>query len=75
MKLAGFTVGAREPLFLIAGPCVIESEALVLSMAERLKSIAAKLALAVGDMVTARASPRPVTRLTCERDGGRCGRP
>ena len=45
MKLAGFTVGAREPLFLIAGPCVIESEALVLSTAERLKAIAAKLAI------------------------------
>jgi len=45
MKLAGFPVGAREPLFLIAGPCVIESEALVLSTAERLKAIAAKLAI------------------------------
>jgi 2-dehydro-3-deoxyphosphooctonate aldolase (KDO 8-P synthase) len=45
MKLAGFAVGAREPLFLIAGPCVIESEALVLSTAERLKAIAAKLAM------------------------------
>jgi 2-dehydro-3-deoxyphosphooctonate aldolase (KDO 8-P synthase) len=45
MNLAGFTVGAREPLFLIAGPCVIESEALVLSTAERLKVIAAKLAI------------------------------
>ena len=45
MKLAGFSVGAREPLFLIAGPCVIESEALVLSTAERLKAIAAKLAI------------------------------
>ena len=45
MKLAGFTVGAREPLFLIAGPCVIESEALVLSTAERLKAIAARLAM------------------------------
>ena len=45
MNLAGFTVGAREPLFLIAGPCVIESEALVLSTAERLKTIAARLAI------------------------------
>jgi len=45
MNLAGFAVGAREPLFLIAGPCVIESEALVLSTAERLKAIAAKLAM------------------------------
>jgi 2-dehydro-3-deoxyphosphooctonate aldolase (KDO 8-P synthase) len=45
MKLAGSTVGAREPLFLIAGPCAIESEALVLSTAERLKAIAARLAM------------------------------
>jgi len=45
MRLAGFTVGAREPLFLIAGPCVIESEALVLSTAERLKAITTKLAI------------------------------
>ena len=45
MNLAGFAVGAREPLFLIAGPCVIESEALVLSTAERLKVVAAKLAI------------------------------
>ncbi|HVY66152.1 MAG TPA: 3-deoxy-8-phosphooctulonate synthase [Gammaproteobacteria bacterium] len=45
MKLAGFTVGAREPLFLIAGPCVIESEQLVMSTAERLKGIAARLAI------------------------------
>jgi 2-dehydro-3-deoxyphosphooctonate aldolase (KDO 8-P synthase) len=45
MRLAGFTVGAREPLFLIAGPCVIESEALVLSTAERLKDVTAKLAM------------------------------
>jgi len=43
MKLAGFEVGAKAPLFLIAGPCVIESEELVLTTAERLKSITAKL--------------------------------
>jgi 2-dehydro-3-deoxyphosphooctonate aldolase (KDO 8-P synthase) len=43
MRLAGFEVGLQTPLFLIAGPCVIESEALVLSTAERLKDITAKL--------------------------------
>jgi len=43
MKLAGFEVGAQTPLFLIAGPCVIESEALVMSTAERLKDITTKL--------------------------------
>ena len=45
MNLAGLSVGEREPLFVIAGPCVIESEALVLSTAERLKEITAKLSL------------------------------
>ena len=43
MRLAGFEVGSKTPLFLIAGPCVIESEALVMSMAERLKAITAEL--------------------------------
>jgi 2-dehydro-3-deoxyphosphooctonate aldolase (KDO 8-P synthase) len=43
MKLAGFEVGPQTPLFLIAGPCAIESEQVVLTTAERLKSITAKL--------------------------------
>jgi 2-dehydro-3-deoxyphosphooctonate aldolase (KDO 8-P synthase) len=43
MRLAGFEVGASSPLFLIAGPCVIESETLVMTTAERLQRIAAKL--------------------------------
>ena len=33
MKLASFEVGADRPFFLIAGPCVIESEALVIEVA------------------------------------------
>ncbi len=45
MRLAGFEVGPNAPLFLIAGPCVIESEALVLTIAERLKEVTAKLAM------------------------------
>jgi 2-dehydro-3-deoxyphosphooctonate aldolase (KDO 8-P synthase) len=43
MRLAGFEVGLKTPLFLIAGPCVIESESLVMTTAERLKAITAKL--------------------------------
>ena len=43
MRLAGFDVGPQSPLFLIAGPCVIESEELVMTTAERLKAITAKL--------------------------------
>ncbi len=45
MKLCGFEVGNREPLFLIAGPCVIESEALALETAARLKELAAAAGL------------------------------
>ena len=39
MKLAGFDVGLDRPLFLIAGPCVVESEALQVDVAGRLKEI------------------------------------
>lgn len=47
MKILGHEVGLDEPLFVIAGPCVIESEALVLSIAERLRAIADRLGLFV----------------------------
>jgi len=43
MTLAGFEIDSRSPLFLIAGPCVVESEALVMSTAEHLKNVTAAL--------------------------------
>ena len=43
MKLAGRAIGNDQPLFLIAGPCVIESAELTLSIATRLKAIGAEL--------------------------------
>jgi len=43
MRLAGFEVGERAPLFLIAGPCVIENDELVMHVAERLREITARL--------------------------------
>jgi 2-dehydro-3-deoxyphosphooctonate aldolase (KDO 8-P synthase) len=43
VKLAGFDVGLDRPLFLIAGPCVVESEALQVDVAGRLKEITAAL--------------------------------
>jgi len=43
MKLATFEVGLDRPFFLIAGPCVIESEALVTEVAGRLKELTAGL--------------------------------
>ncbi|NCN89557.1 MAG: 3-deoxy-8-phosphooctulonate synthase [Gallionella sp.] len=39
MKLCGFQIGLDKPLFLIAGPCVIESEQMALDTAGRLKEI------------------------------------
>lgn len=39
MKLCGFDVGLDQPFFLLAGPCVVESEAMALSTAEELKKI------------------------------------
>jgi len=43
MKLAGFEVGIDRPLFLIAGPCVIESETLVQEVAGTLREITSAL--------------------------------
>ena len=43
MKLGEFEIGLDRPLFLIAGPCVIESRELVLKTAERLHAISRKL--------------------------------
>ena len=43
MQLLGREVGLNQPLFLIAGPCVVESENLQLRTAERLKDITGRL--------------------------------
>ncbi len=43
MKLCNFEVGLNHPLFLIAGPCVIESEAMTLDVAGQLKEMTATL--------------------------------
>ena len=43
MRLCGFDVGIERPLFLIAGPCVIESRELVFDVAGRLREITARL--------------------------------
>ena len=43
MKLCGFEVGLDKPLFLIAGPCVIESRQLAMDIAGELKAICAAL--------------------------------
>jgi 2-dehydro-3-deoxyphosphooctonate aldolase (KDO 8-P synthase) len=43
MNLCGFEVGLDQPIFLIAGPCVIESEQLALDTAAALKEICTEL--------------------------------
>ena len=45
MKLTGFEVGPEQPFFLIAGPCVIESERLALETAATLKDICTRLGI------------------------------
>src|ERR671915_2503426 len=43
MKLCGFEVGLDRPLFLIAGPCVVESRQLAFDTAGKLKEITSAL--------------------------------
>ncbi|MES2245481.1 MAG: 3-deoxy-8-phosphooctulonate synthase [Pseudomonadota bacterium] len=45
MKLCGFDVGLDKPFFLIAGPCVVESEQLQMDTAGTLKEITASLGI------------------------------
>jgi 2-dehydro-3-deoxyphosphooctonate aldolase (KDO 8-P synthase) len=45
MKLCGFDVGHDRPFFLIAGPCVIEAEGLVIDIAGRMKELTRELGI------------------------------
>src|SRR4249919_1094030 len=45
MKLCGFDVGLDKPFFLIAGPCVVESEQLQMDVAGQLKEITTALGI------------------------------
>ncbi len=45
MKLCGFDIGLNQPFFLIAGPCVIESEQLQMDVAGQLKEITGSLGI------------------------------
>jgi 2-dehydro-3-deoxyphosphooctonate aldolase (KDO 8-P synthase) len=45
MKLCGYSVGLDQPLFVIAGPCVVESEDLALRVAEHLKRVTSELGI------------------------------
>ena len=43
MQVCGFNVGLDQPFFLIAGPCVIESEQFALDTAAQLKELTQRL--------------------------------
>jgi 2-dehydro-3-deoxyphosphooctonate aldolase (KDO 8-P synthase) len=45
MRLCGFEAGPDRPFFLIAGPCVIESEGLVMEVAGRMRELTAALGI------------------------------
>jgi 2-dehydro-3-deoxyphosphooctonate aldolase (KDO 8-P synthase) len=45
MKFCGYEVGPDRPFFLIAGPCVIESETLVMDVAGRMRDLTASLGI------------------------------
>ncbi|MDM7456318.1 MAG: 3-deoxy-8-phosphooctulonate synthase [Tepidimonas sp.] len=45
MNLCGFEIGLHRPFFLIAGPCVVESEQLQMDVAGQLKAITAELGI------------------------------
>ncbi len=45
MKLCGFEVGLHRPFFLIAGPCVVESETLQVEVAGRLQEMTTELGI------------------------------
>lgn len=45
MNICGFEIGLNQPLFLIAGPCVVESEELALETAGYLRDLCAKLSI------------------------------
>ena len=47
MQLCDFAVGEDSPLFFIAGPCVIESEDLILNTASKLKAVSDELGVPI----------------------------
>jgi 2-dehydro-3-deoxyphosphooctonate aldolase (KDO 8-P synthase) len=47
MQLCNFAVGDDNPLFFIAGPCVIETESLILDTASQLKTISEELGVPI----------------------------
>ena len=45
MKLCGFDAGLEHPLFVIAGPCVVESEEMTMRIATHLRQVTAELGI------------------------------
>ncbi len=71
MKLCGFEVGLDRPLFLIAGPCVVESLQLQIDVAGRLKEICAELRHPVHLQVLVRQGQPQLGRLVPRPGDGR----
>ena len=59
MKLCGFEAGLEQPFFLIAGPCVIESQQMALDTAGALREITGELGIPLS---TSPRSTRPTAR-------------
>ena len=67
MKLCGFDIGLDQPFFLIAGPCVVESEQLQMDTAGTLKEITGAWAFRSSSRA---ATTRPTARGTSFRGHG-----
>jgi hypothetical protein len=63
MKLCGFEVGLHRPFFLIAGPCVIESEQLQMDTAGTLKEITTRLGIPSSSKAVLTRPTAPVAAL------------
>ena len=64
MRLCGFEVGADRPFFLIAGPCVVEDEALVLDIAGRMQELTAEQGLGAPHYEVSETGPDHDKRFT-----------
>ena len=71
VKLCGFDVGLDRPLFLIAGPCVVESRQLQMDVAGELKAICAALAHPVHLQVVVRQGQPQLARVVSRPGHGR----
>ena len=65
-EIGPYRCGARQKLLVIAGPCVIETEALTLAIASELKKLAAKLPI---QLIFKASFDKANRQLRCQRLG------